>query len=115
MLSRNTYFIREHVGMLKLTATFDILDPETQQQIGIAREEPLVGWAKLLRLVVIKSFLPTTVNIYEDEQQPPVFSIHTELITTSVSLSLSISPVANPSPSGQSILRCVHFRGLSCR
>ncbi|MBL7219836.1 MAG: oxidoreductase [Phycisphaerae bacterium] len=64
MLSRQTYFIREHVGFMKLTDTFDILDPETQDQLGIAKEKP-GGFMKLLRLVVNKRILPTKVFIYE--------------------------------------------------
>ena len=40
MLNRKTFFIREHVGFLKLSDTYDILDPETQKQVGIAREKP---------------------------------------------------------------------------
>jgi uncharacterized protein YxjI len=63
------------VALLKLTDTYDIFDPVTQQQIGVAKEEP-PAWAKWLRLVVDKHMLPTTVNIYETEGQPPVASIH---------------------------------------
>ncbi len=51
MLNRTTYFIREHVGFLKFSDTYDILDPDTQQQIGIAKEKPSVG-IHLLRLIV---------------------------------------------------------------
>ena len=40
MLNRKTYFIREHTGVLELTNAYDILDPETQEQIGIAKEKP---------------------------------------------------------------------------
>lgn len=40
MLSRKIYFIREHVGLLKLTDTYDILAPETQEQLGVAKEKP---------------------------------------------------------------------------
>jgi uncharacterized protein YxjI len=75
LLERTTFFVKEHVALLKLTDTYDILDPATQQQIGVAREEP-PAWAKWLRLVVNKHMLPTTVNIYETEGQPPVASIH---------------------------------------
>ena len=39
MLNRKTYFIREHVGLMKLSDTYDILDPETKQQLGIAKEK----------------------------------------------------------------------------
>jgi uncharacterized protein YxjI len=78
MLSRNTYFIREHVGFMKLTDTFDILDPETQDQIGIAKEKPGT-FLKLLRLLVNKQTLPTKVFIYEgsdpDDESKLLFSI----------------------------------------
>ena len=74
MLNRNTYFVREHVGVMKLTDTYDILDPESQEQIGIAKEEP-PAWAKYLRLLISKQLLPTIVNVYEYENQPPLFSI----------------------------------------
>ncbi len=74
MLTRNTFFLKEHVGVLKLTDAYDIIDPATRQQIGIAREEPPT-WAKFLRLLVKKHMLPTAVNIYEGEGGPPRFSI----------------------------------------
>jgi uncharacterized protein YxjI len=64
MLGRNQYFIREHVGMFKLTDTYDILDPETQQQLGVAKEE-ISGLMKVLRLLVNKQLLPTSVNVYQ--------------------------------------------------
>lgn len=75
LLERTTFFVKERVALLKLTDTYDILDPVTHQQIGVAREEP-PAWAKWLRLVVNKHTLPTAVNIYETEGQPPVASIH---------------------------------------
>ena len=75
LLDRLTFLVRERVGFAKLTDTFDILDPETQQTIGIAKEEP-PGWAKWLRLLVNKRLLPTTVNVYEAEGGAPALSIH---------------------------------------
>lgn len=74
LLERSTFFIKEHAAVFKLTDTFDILDPVTGQNIGIAKEEPPV-WAKWLRLVINKSQMPTAINIYEVEGQPPVLSI----------------------------------------
>jgi uncharacterized protein YxjI len=74
LLERTTFFIKERVAMLKLTDTYDILDPATGQKIGLAKEEPPT-WAKWLRLVVNKQMLPTAVNIYECDGQPPVLSI----------------------------------------
>jgi uncharacterized protein YxjI len=75
LLDRRTFFVKERVAVLRLTDTYDILDPESQQPIGIARDEP-PSWAKMLRLVVKKALLPTTLNVYEDEAMPPVLAIH---------------------------------------
>jgi uncharacterized protein YxjI len=75
LLERSTYFIKEHASILKLTDTYDILDPATGQQIGVAKEEPPL-WAKWLRLAIEKRLMPTAINFYEIEGQPPVLSIH---------------------------------------
>jgi uncharacterized protein YxjI len=75
MLSRKTFFVKERVAFVKLTDAYDILDPETQEQLGHAQEEPAT-WAKYLRLLVNKSLLPTTVNVYQNGDQTPLFSIH---------------------------------------
>jgi len=64
MLNRKTYFVREHVGLMKLSDTYDILDPETQQKIGIAKEKP-GGLILVLRFLVNKQLLPTKVFVYE--------------------------------------------------
>jgi len=78
MLNRQTYFIREHVGFLKLSDTYDVLDPETQAQIGIAKEK-LTTWFQILRLFVNKQFLPTKVFVYEgddpEDESKLLFSI----------------------------------------
>jgi uncharacterized protein YxjI len=75
MLSRKNFFIKERVGFLKLADTYDIVDPETQQPIGVAKEEPNV-WFKYLRLLINKQLLPTTVNVYQNGDEAPLFSIH---------------------------------------
>jgi uncharacterized protein YxjI len=74
LLHRTTFFVKERVAALKLTDTYDILDPISSEIIGIAKEEPPV-WAKWLRLVVKKHWMPTAINVYEVEGQPPVLSI----------------------------------------
>lgn len=78
MLDRKMYFVRERVGFLKLADTYDILDPETHAQLGIAKEKP--GWlVHLLRMLVNKQFLPTKVFAYEgtnpDDPTRLLFSI----------------------------------------
>jgi uncharacterized protein YxjI len=78
MLSRKTYFIREHVGFMKLSDSYDILDPETQQQIGIAKEKPS-ALILVLRLFCNKEFLPTKVCVYDgkncEDESRLLFSI----------------------------------------
>jgi uncharacterized protein YxjI len=74
LLSYRRFFVRERVAMLKLTDTYDIFDPSTNAQIGVAKEEPPT-WAKFARLMVNKRFLPTTIHVYEDEADGPVFSL----------------------------------------
>ncbi|HXF11113.1 MAG TPA: hypothetical protein VN625_10040, partial [Desulfuromonadaceae bacterium] len=74
LLHRTTFFVKERAGILKLTDTYDILDPANGQPIGIAKEEPPV-WAKYLRLVIKKHQMPTAINVYETEGQPPVLSV----------------------------------------
>ncbi|MEN9841415.1 MAG: hypothetical protein RL376_1215 [Verrucomicrobiota bacterium] len=64
MLNRQTYFIREHVGLLKLVDAYDILDPVSKAKIGEAREE-ISGLVKILRLLLGKQLLPTRVAVYE--------------------------------------------------
>lgn len=79
MLDRMHYFIREHVGLLKFHDAYDIIDPETQQTIGLAREEPGL-LVQLLRLGINKQTLPTKIFVYEvkasEEDAECVFSIH---------------------------------------
>lgn len=69
LLDRMTYVIKEHVGMLKFSDTYDILDPETGERIGIAKEKP-GALVHVLRFVLNKQMLPTTVHIGESEDQP---------------------------------------------
>lgn len=74
MLDRNTYVVKERVGFMKLASTYDLLDPDGTP-IGIAKEEP-PGIVKYLRLAMDNKWLPTVVNVYEREGDPPVLSIH---------------------------------------
>ena len=74
LLSKKEFFVKERVAVLKLVDTYDIYDPATKMQIGIAREEPPT-WAKFLRLAVKKTTLPTTVRVYENEGMPALLSL----------------------------------------
>jgi uncharacterized protein YxjI len=74
LLEKRTFLVKERVAFAKLTDTYDILDPDNGQTIGIAKEEPS-PWAKYLRLIVNKHLMPTIVNFYEQEGAAPVLSI----------------------------------------
>jgi uncharacterized protein YxjI len=74
LLSLRQFLVKERVSAFRLTDTYDIFDPQSGQQVGIARDEP-PSWAKWLRMLVNKHFLPTTVNVYEREGQPPVLTL----------------------------------------
>lgn len=75
LLSQQQFLVKERVAVIKLTDTYDIFDPQSGTQIGIARDEPAT-WAKWLRLLVKKHMLPTVVNVYEREGSPPVLVLH---------------------------------------
>ncbi len=74
MLNRQTYFIKERVKLLRISDTYDILDPETQEHIGIAVERP-GQLTRVLRLLISKQLLPTRIDIHDDENNPPLLSI----------------------------------------
>ncbi|RMD85715.1 MAG: oxidoreductase [Candidatus Dadabacteria bacterium] len=68
MLALKTYFVREHVGLLKLHEAFDILDPESGEIVATAVEE--AGPArKLLKLVVSKRMLPFKVVLRDVQER----------------------------------------------
>lgn len=79
MLDRKTFFIRERAGLIKFSNIYDILEPESQAQLGIAQEKPGT-LVHLLRLVLGKQLLPTKVFIYEggdpENESRLLFSIH---------------------------------------
>jgi hypothetical protein len=68
------FLVKERVAMMKLTDTYDIYDPGSKQAVGHAREQPPV-WSTLLRLFVNKNFLPTVINVYENEHEQPVLTL----------------------------------------
>ena len=64
MLNRSQFLVKERVAFLKLTDTYDIYDPASGTQIGIAHEA-VSGFMKFLRLLVNKRLLPTSVEVRE--------------------------------------------------
>jgi uncharacterized protein YxjI len=78
MLNRRTFFIRERAGLMKFSDTYDILDPESRTQLGIAKEKP-GPLIHILRLFINKRLLPTQVFIYEgarpEDESRELFSL----------------------------------------
>lgn len=74
LLEQRTFLVKERVAMLKLTDRYDIFHPESGEQIGFAKENVSVT-TQLLRLLVNKQLLPTTVVIKEDEESAPIATI----------------------------------------
>ncbi|MBV1775366.1 RNAase [Burkholderiaceae bacterium DAT-1] len=74
MLNRNLYLIKEHVGAFKFNGAYDIMDPESQAIIGVAKEDPGT-LIHILRLLINKQMLPTKVEISEREGGLPVLVI----------------------------------------
>lgn len=71
---RTSLFVKERVGFFKLTDVYDLLDPDSQAPLGEARDEPHPV-AKWSRLLVKKSLLPTTVNVYAGGGPLPVLQV----------------------------------------
>jgi len=78
MLDRTTYLVRERVGFMKLSDTYDIFDAQTGAPIGVAKEKvsPLMT---VLRLVLKKHLLPTRVEVKSGENEPPLLALRKRL------------------------------------
>jgi uncharacterized protein YxjI len=74
MFKLKTLLVKERVGFFKLVDTFDIYDPATGAQVGIARENIGVV-VKVLRLLINKRLLPTTVEVREREDDRVLLTI----------------------------------------
>lgn len=74
MFDRRSYFIREHVGLMKLKDTYDILDPESKAPLGIAKEIT-PGWILGLRLLLNKQLLPLAVAISTQDSDKPLLTL----------------------------------------
>jgi len=74
LLSNRCFLVKERVAVLKLTDTYDIFDPSTGERIGVALDKP-PSWAKYARMFLHKQFLPTRVEISENEFDGPMLTI----------------------------------------
>ena len=66
MFERKAWLVKERVGFLKLVDTYDIYDPTTGAQIGVATEKVSI-LVHILRFLINKRLLPTSVEVRERE------------------------------------------------
>lgn len=69
VLDRNVFFVREHVGMFKAANNFDILDPETGQEIIHCREDNLGILTKIFRFTDYKRMTPFEIELRTPDGQ----------------------------------------------
>jgi len=74
MFDRRQFMVKERVGFLKLTDTYDIFDLTSSAQLGIAQESvgPLI---KVLRLLINKRLLPTSIEVRASDGGPALLTI----------------------------------------
>jgi uncharacterized protein YxjI len=74
MLELQNFLIKEQVAFMKTTDTYDFFDPESGKQVGQAKE--VIGtFASIMRLIIGKKMMSTTVEIREHPEPALVFVI----------------------------------------
>jgi len=74
MLERQHFLVKEQVAFMKTTDTYDIFDPESGKQVGVAKEA-IPTWAQVLRFFISKKLMPTTVEVREHPEGALVFTM----------------------------------------
>src|SRR5437764_438366 len=74
MLELQNFLINEQVAFLKTTDTYDIFNPDTGEQVGVAKEVP-GALISILRVVLSKKLMPTKVEVREHPEGALVFTI----------------------------------------
>src|SRR5688572_8659687 len=75
LLDLQRFLIKEKVAFLKVVDHFDIYDPDTQKQVGVA-QEVVSGFVQILRWFINKKLMPTTVEVSDHETDDVVFTIY---------------------------------------
>jgi uncharacterized protein YxjI len=70
VLSKNLFFVKEHIGMFKAANNYDILDPATKQEILHCRETGLSGITKWLRFSDYKRMTPFNIELHTPNGDP---------------------------------------------
>lgn len=68
LFSRNQFFVKEHVGILKAANSYDILDLQSQQPLLECREPNLGFFTKLFRFTKYKTQTPFDIEVRDAGQ-----------------------------------------------
>ena len=70
VLANNVYLIKEHVGFFKAANNYDVVDPETGEEILHCRE-PRLGWVtKMFRFTDYKRLTPFHIEVTTPSGEP---------------------------------------------
>ncbi|MEW4527217.1 phospholipid scramblase-related protein [Maioricimonas sp. JC845] len=69
-LQRNTFLVKEHVGMFKAASNYDVFDPETGEEVLHCREPRLGTLTKLLRFTDYKTMTPFDIHVTTPSGEP---------------------------------------------
>ena len=69
-LNRNTFLVKEHVGLFKAASNYDILDPASGQVVLLCREERLGMITRALRFTDYKRMTPFHLEVKTPEGEP---------------------------------------------
>ena len=70
ILDRNTFAVKEHLGWMKLTSSYDVLDPSTGETLLECRELRVGLLVKTLRLLGFKTLAPFRIDIQTPDGEP---------------------------------------------
>ena len=70
ILTRNQFFVKEHVGVFKAANSYDILDLASQQQLLECREPNLGFFTKMFRFTKYKTQTPFDIEVKDSVGQP---------------------------------------------
>ena len=69
-LTRNQFFVKEHLGIFKAANSYDILDLESQQMLLECREPALGFFTKIIRFTKYKRYTPFYMEVKDAAGQP---------------------------------------------
>ena len=71
-LQHNLYFVKEHLGLFKAANNFDVLDPNTGEEVLHCREPNLGLITKLFRFSDYKRMTPFDIHITTPQGEPVI-------------------------------------------